>query len=156
MISTPGLFIISYMNIPYFSASPATSWMWHCCCWLCWPWRAGGEEGLAGGRGSGRDRLQRLWGGPWHWAVLCGQGGDSDHHQEGPDPGVHTQEHRAVPLHITQFTPTQEEACTETFEKSITFKQQAFNETVRKCYKPHEKVCNGHREELCETITINW
>merc|ERR1711936_646808 len=44
--------------------------------------------------------------------------------------------------YVTQFTPTQEEVCEETFEKScsITFKQQAFNETVRKCYTPIEKV----------------
>ena len=56
--------------------------------------------------------------------------------------------------YVTQFTPTQEEVCEETFEKScqITFKQQAFNETVRKCYKPTEKVCNGQGEEVCQTV----
>ena len=45
--------------------------------------------------------------------------------------------------YITQFTPSQEEVCEENFEKqcSITFKQQAYNETVKKCYKPIEKVC---------------
>merc|ERR1711936_1453801 len=53
--------------------------------------------------------------------------------------------------YVTQFTPTQEEVCEETFEKScsITFKQQAFNETVRKCYTPIEKVCNGQGPEEC-------
>merc|ERR1711976_1033965 len=40
--------------------------------------------------------------------------------------------------YVTQFTPSQEEVCEENFEKqcSITFKQQAYNETVKKCYKP--------------------
>merc|ERR1712098_716305 len=38
--------------------------------------------------------------------------------------------------YVTQFKPSQEEVCEENFEKScqITFKQQAYNETVRKCY----------------------
>merc|ERR1712226_991169 len=42
----------------------------------------------------------------------------------------------------------------ETVEKScsITFKQQAFNETVRKCYTPIEKVCNGQGPEVCQTV----
>merc|ERR1719275_187511 len=56
--------------------------------------------------------------------------------------------------YVTQFTPSQEEVCEENFEKScqITFKQQAFNETVRKCYKPTEKVCNGQGPEECRTV----
>jgi len=56
--------------------------------------------------------------------------------------------------YVTKFKPSQEEVCEENFEKScqITFKQQAFNETVRKCYKPTEKVCNGQGEEVCQTV----
>ena len=56
--------------------------------------------------------------------------------------------------YVTQFTPSQEEVCEENFEKScsITFKQQAFNETVRKCYRPVEKVCNGQGPEECRTV----
>jgi hypothetical protein len=56
--------------------------------------------------------------------------------------------------YVTQFTPSQEEVCEENYEKScsITFKQQAFNETVRKCYQPVEKVCNGQGEEVCQTV----
>ena len=56
--------------------------------------------------------------------------------------------------YITQFSPAQEEICEENFEKScqITFKQQAFNETVKKCYKPLEKVCNGQGPEQCRTL----
>merc|ERR1712088_867720 len=48
----------------------------------------------------------------------------------------------------------QEEVSEENFEKScqITFKQQAFNETVRKCYRPTEKVCNGQGPEECRTV----
>merc|ERR1719159_2415044 len=56
--------------------------------------------------------------------------------------------------YVTKFKPAQEEVCEENFEKtcSITFKQQAFNETVRKCYKPIEKVCNGQGKEICQTV----
>jgi hypothetical protein len=34
----------------------------------------------------------------------------------------------------------------------IIFKQQAFNETVKKCYRPIEKVCNGQGPEQCRTV----
>ena len=56
--------------------------------------------------------------------------------------------------YVTQFTPAQEEVCEENFEKicSITFKQQAYNETVQKCYKPVEKVCDGNGPEECKTV----
>ena len=56
--------------------------------------------------------------------------------------------------YVTKFSPSQEEVCEENFEKScqITFKQQAFNETVKKCYKPVEKVCNGQGEDVCQTV----
>jgi alpha-L-fucosidase len=56
--------------------------------------------------------------------------------------------------YVTQFSPAQEEVCEENFEKScqITFKQQAFNETVKKCYRPSQKVCNGQGEEVCQTV----
>ena len=56
--------------------------------------------------------------------------------------------------YVTQFEPAQEEVCEENFEKScqITFKQQALNETVQKCYKPLEKVCDGLGEEVCQTV----
>merc|ERR1711962_1907913 len=56
--------------------------------------------------------------------------------------------------YVTQFSPAQEEVCEENFEKScqITFKQQAYNETVRKCYRPVEKVCNGQGPEECRTV----
>jgi len=56
--------------------------------------------------------------------------------------------------YVTQFTPAQEEVCEENFEKTcqITFKQMAVNETVKKCYKPIEKVCNGQGPEECRTV----
>jgi len=56
--------------------------------------------------------------------------------------------------YVTKFSSVPEEVCDETFEKkcSITFKQQAFNETVRKCYRPVEKVCNGQGPEICKTV----
>jgi len=56
--------------------------------------------------------------------------------------------------YVTQFTPSQEEVCEENFEKQcqITFKQQAFNETVRKCYRPVEKTCDGTGPLECRTV----
>jgi len=56
--------------------------------------------------------------------------------------------------YVTKFSSVPEEVCDENFEKkcSITFKQQAFNETVRKCYRPVEKVCNGQGPEICKTV----
>ncbi len=56
--------------------------------------------------------------------------------------------------YVTQFSPAQEEVCEENFEKTcqVTFKQQAFNETVKKCYKPLEKICNGQGPEECRTV----
>merc|ERR1712038_547940 len=56
--------------------------------------------------------------------------------------------------YVTQFEAAQEEVCEENFEKScqITFKQQATEEQVQKCYKPVEKVCNGQGPEECRTV----
>ena len=56
--------------------------------------------------------------------------------------------------YVTQFKPSVEEICEETFEKQcqITFKKQAFNETVEHCYRPIEKVCNGQGPEQCSTV----
>jgi hypothetical protein len=56
--------------------------------------------------------------------------------------------------YITYFKPTQEESCEENFEKKcqITFRQEAMQEMVRKCYRPIEKVCNGQGSEECQTI----
>ena len=44
--------------------------------------------------------------------------------------------------------------CEENFEKTcqITFKKQATTETVKKCYTPLEKVCNGQGPEQCRTV----
>ena len=52
--------------------------------------------------------------------------------------------------YVTQFESAQEEVCEENFEKlcQITFKQQATRETVKKCYRPQRKVCNG-QGNLC-------
>jgi len=56
--------------------------------------------------------------------------------------------------YITQFDTAQEEICEENFEKScqLTFKQQAFNETIKKCYRPIEKVCDGSGPKQCKTL----
>merc|ERR1712061_430568 len=67
---------------------------------------------------------------------------------------IHKNVEKCHYTYVTQFTPSQEEVCEENFEKScsITFKQQAFNETVRKCYRPTAKVCNGQGENICKTV----
>merc|ERR1712106_382666 len=67
---------------------------------------------------------------------------------------IHKNTEQCHYTYVTQFTPSQEEVCEENFEKqcSITFKQQAYNETVNKCYKPIEKVCNGQGPEECQTV----
>lgn len=56
--------------------------------------------------------------------------------------------------YVTQFEAAQEEVCEENFEKicQITFKQQATEESVKKCYRPLEKVCNGQGPEECRTV----
>ena len=56
--------------------------------------------------------------------------------------------------YITFFKPAQEETCEENFEKvcNIVFKQEAQKETIRKCYRPLEKVCNGQGPEECRTV----
>ena len=67
---------------------------------------------------------------------------------------VHKNVEQCHYTYVTQFSPSQEEVCDENFEKQcqITFKQQVFNETVRKCYRPVEKVCNGQGPEECRTV----
>merc|ERR1712012_108497 len=67
---------------------------------------------------------------------------------------THKNVEQCLYTYVTKFKPSQEQVCEENFEKScqITFKQQAFNETVRKCYKPVEKVCNGQGPEICQTV----
>ena len=66
--------------------------------------------------------------------------------------------------YVTKFKPSQEQVCEENFEKScqITFKQQAFNETVKKCYKPTAKVLEKtpinkslSHKYVCSTVIIN-
>ena len=56
--------------------------------------------------------------------------------------------------YVTKFKPTQEEICQEHFQKKcrITFSQTPVNETVRKCYTPVEKVCNGQGPEECRIV----
>merc|ERR1711892_51056 len=67
---------------------------------------------------------------------------------------VHKNTEQCHYTYVTQFKPSQEEVCEENFEKkcSITFKQQAYNETIIKCYRPVEKECNGQGEEVCQTV----
>ena len=49
--------------------------------------------------------------------------------------------------YVTQFRPSQQELCEETFDKqcSISFVKKATNDTVQKCYKPLLKVCGEGR-----------
>lgn len=56
--------------------------------------------------------------------------------------------------YVTAFNSVQEEVCEENFEKlcQITFKKQATRETVKKCYRPMKKVCNGQGAQECRTV----
>ena len=53
--------------------------------------------------------------------------------------------------YITFYKPGQQEICEDNFEKSchITFRKEASKETVRKCNKPLEKICNGEGLQEC-------
>ena len=67
---------------------------------------------------------------------------------------THRDEEKCHYTYVTQFEPTAEEVCEENFEKicQITFKQEAKEETVDKCYRPLIKTCNGQGEEICQTV----
>jgi len=56
--------------------------------------------------------------------------------------------------YLTQFNPTQEEECHENFEKScqIIFRQEARRDSIRKCYRPLQKVCNGQGPQICKKV----
>jgi hypothetical protein len=56
--------------------------------------------------------------------------------------------------YITEFTPSQEEVCDESFEKTcqITFKKQVVKEVINKCYMPLVSVCNGQGKDICKTL----
>jgi hypothetical protein len=58
--------------------------------------------------------------------------------------------------YITQYQPNQEEVCEENFEKTcqITFRKQAYNETVRKCYRPLERFC-GEEQQYPQPLYSN-
>ena len=67
---------------------------------------------------------------------------------------VHNNIEKCHYTYITKFSPSQQEECEENFEKKcqITFRQEAIRDTVRKCYKPQVKVCNGQGPEQCRTV----
>merc|ERR1711874_886747 len=104
-------------------------------------------------RGGGRSQLARS--GRQEEAIPGGI--DFSGCVDDPETGLcctHKNTEQCHYTYVTQFKPSQEEVCEENFEKScsITFKQQAYNETVNKCYTPIEKVCNGQGEEVCQTV----
>ena len=67
---------------------------------------------------------------------------------------VHKNIEKCHYTYVTKFSPTQQEECQENFEKNcqITFRQEAVRNTVRKCYRPQVKVCNGQGPEQCRTV----
>ena len=67
---------------------------------------------------------------------------------------VHNNIEKCHYTYITKFSPSQQEECEENFEKKcqITFRPEAIRDTVRKCYKPQVKVCNGQGPEQCRTV----
>ena len=134
-----------------------------------------GGAGAASGGGGGQSQYGGDEGGCEEPPEDGGNGVDFSGCQEDPDTGfccvekiecvasvkkepilecTHKNVEQCHYTYVTTFTPSQEEVCEENFEKtcSITFNQQAYNETVRKCYTPVEKVCNGQGEQECTTV----
>ena len=56
--------------------------------------------------------------------------------------------------YITQYIPTQEEICENSFHKTcqITIRQAASTEVVRSCLTPVSKACEGDGPEVCRTV----
>merc|ERR1739847_227951 len=104
-------------------------------------------------RGRGGRRLRNRAGRQDDGDVPEVQGGvDFSGCVEDPDSGLCCVEKEET-VKTLQKDPILE--CThKNFEKTcqITFKQQAINETVQKCYKPLERVCNGQGPEECRTV----
>merc|ERR1712168_1695179 len=96
--------------------------------------------------------------------VVAVQGSIFGHHRQRNNPAIQQEGREGKQFNVDaggiDFTgcttnPETGLCCIEeTFEKQcqITFKKQAFNETVNKCYRPVEKVCNGQGEEVCQTV----
>jgi hypothetical protein len=55
---------------------------------------------------------------------------------------------------VTQFRPHRQQEYSQIYAKtcSIVFSRRASNETVRKCYRPVEKVGDGQGEKVCQTV----
>ena len=66
---------------------------------------------------------------------------------------VHTTVEKCHYTYTTQFLPTQEEVCDETYEKrcTITYKQVAQNDSLLHCYNPLVRSCSQPEsgEEKC-------
>jgi hypothetical protein len=60
--------------------------------------------------------------------------------------------------YVTRFSSQRQEECLDNYGKvcTIAFNKQAVNETMRKCYTPMVKECNGDKEtdgkEICQTV----
>ena len=76
-----------------------------------------------------------------------------------------TMERKCHNTYLTFFTPTQEKVCEEYFEKKckIVFDKKNIGESIRKCIRPQQKICDGTGPEECRTIyetsctsQVNW
>ena len=76
-----------------------------------------------------------------------------------------TMERKCHNTYLTFFTPTQEKVCEEYFEKKckIVFDKKKVGESIRKCIRPQQKICDGSGPEECRTIyetsctsQVNW
>lgn len=67
---------------------------------------------------------------------------------------VHKNIQKCHYTYATEFDSGQEEVCEDNFEKlcQITFRKKAIRETVKKCYRPQRKVCNGKGPRECRTV----
>merc|ERR1719291_1634241 len=120
--------------------------------------RAGRQLGQYGGGGAGGRGGQSQYedeGGCEDPPEDGGNGVDFSGCEEDPETGFCCVEKTECVASlkkdpILECTHKNVEQCHYTY--SITFNQQAYNETVRKCYTPVEKVCNGKGDEECTTV----
>ena len=66
----------------------------------------------------------------------------------------HKMEQKCHKTHVTYFTPSQEKVCEEYFEKKckIVFIKKKVGESIRKCIRPLQKICDGSGPQECRTV----
>ena len=66
----------------------------------------------------------------------------------------HKMQQKCHKTHVTYFTPSQEKVCEEYFEKKckIVFIKKKVGDSIRKCIRPLQKICDGSGPQECRTV----